>query len=26
LRPGGSKVVTDFDQSRQCPFWAGLKE
>jgi para-nitrobenzyl esterase len=26
LRPDGSRVETDFDQKRQCPFWAGLKE
>ncbi|MEU0495285.1 carboxylesterase/lipase family protein [Mycobacterium sp. NPDC006124] len=26
LRPDGSRVMTDFDQARQCPFWAGLKE
>ena len=26
LRPDGSRVVTDFDQAHQCPFWAGLKE
>nr|MDP9167030.1 carboxylesterase family protein [Actinomycetota bacterium] len=26
LRPDGSRVDTDFDNTRQCPFWAGLKE
>jgi para-nitrobenzyl esterase len=26
LRPDGSRVETDFDQARQCPFWAGLEE
>ena len=26
LRPDGSRVESDFDQTRQCPFWAGLKE
>jgi para-nitrobenzyl esterase len=25
LGPGDVKVVTDFDQTHQCPFWAGLK-
>jgi para-nitrobenzyl esterase len=26
LRPDGSRVETNFDQTRQCPFWAGLEE
>jgi len=26
LRPDGSRVETDFAQTRQCPFWAGLEE
>ncbi|GAB7071997.1 carboxylesterase family protein [Mycobacterium hodleri] len=26
LRPDGSRVDTNFDQARQCPFWAGLEE
>lgn len=25
LQPDGSRVVTTFDESHQCPFWAGLK-
>lgn len=25
LRPGGSRVITDFAASHQCPFWAGLE-
>jgi para-nitrobenzyl esterase len=25
LEPDGSRVVTNFDQSHQCPFWASLK-
>jgi para-nitrobenzyl esterase len=25
LQPDGSRVVNDFDQSHQCPFWATLK-
>lgn len=25
LRPDGSRVKTDFDQSHQCAFWATLK-
>jgi len=25
LQPDGSRVVTDFEQAHQCPFWAGLK-
>jgi para-nitrobenzyl esterase len=25
LRPGGSGVITDFEASHQCPFWASLK-
>lgn len=24
LQPGGSRVTTDFDQTHQCAFWAGL--
>jgi para-nitrobenzyl esterase len=25
LQPGGNGVETDFDQTHQCPFWAGVK-
>jgi para-nitrobenzyl esterase len=25
LRPGGGKVITDFEAAHQCPFWASLK-
>jgi para-nitrobenzyl esterase len=25
LRPGGGGVITDFEASHQCPFWASLK-
>ena len=25
LQPDGSRVVTDFEQAHQCPFWAGLR-
>ena len=25
LRPGGSRLVTDFEAAHQCPFWATLK-
>jgi para-nitrobenzyl esterase len=25
FQPDGSKVITDFDEAHQCPFWAGLK-
>jgi para-nitrobenzyl esterase len=25
LQPDGSRVVTDYDEAHQCPFWAGLK-
>jgi para-nitrobenzyl esterase len=25
LRPGDVRVITDFDQTHQCPFWASLK-
>jgi para-nitrobenzyl esterase len=25
LQPDGSRVVTDFDQAHQCPFWATVK-
>jgi para-nitrobenzyl esterase len=25
LRPGGTKVITTFAESHQCPFWAPLK-
>jgi para-nitrobenzyl esterase len=25
LQPDGVKVITDFDQTHQCPFWASLK-
>ena len=25
LRPDGSRVITDFAASHQCPFWAGLE-
>jgi para-nitrobenzyl esterase len=26
LRPDGSRMVTDFGEEHQCPFWAGLRE
>ena len=26
LQPDGSRVVTTFDESHQCPFWAGLPD
>jgi para-nitrobenzyl esterase len=25
LQPDGSRVVTNFEQAHQCPFWAGIK-
>jgi para-nitrobenzyl esterase len=25
LRPGGSQLVTDYEEAHQCPFWATLK-
>jgi para-nitrobenzyl esterase len=25
LRPGGSRVISDFGAAHKCPFWAGLK-
>jgi para-nitrobenzyl esterase len=25
LRPGGSTVITNFEESHQCPFWASLR-
>jgi para-nitrobenzyl esterase len=25
LQPDGNRVVTNFEQTHQCPFWAGLK-
>jgi len=25
LQPGGTRIITDFGQSHQCPFWATLK-
>ena len=25
LRPGGSRLITDFEAAHQCPFWASLK-
>lgn len=25
FQPDGSRVITDFEQAHQCPFWAGLK-
>ena len=25
LQPDGSRVITNFDESHQCPFWASLK-
>jgi para-nitrobenzyl esterase len=25
LQPGGSRVITDFDQAHRCAFWEGLK-
>ena len=26
LEPDGNRVMVDFDQKHECPFWAGLKE
>jgi para-nitrobenzyl esterase len=25
LQPDGNRVITTFEQTHQCPFWAGLK-